>query len=120
MVNPRSPNQKKYVEAIEQSDMTFGIGPAGTGKTYLAVAMAASALMAKKVSRIILVRPAVEAGERLGFLPGTLQEHNLVQRIVRAYDTHQREQQLSLGLGESALDSTVPGAPPRPQVRKTQ
>lgn len=74
MVNPRSPNQKKYVEAIEQADMTFGIGPAGTGKTYLAVAMAASALMAKKVSRIILVRPAVEAGERLGFLPGSLQE----------------------------------------------
>ena len=74
MVNPRSPNQKKYVEAIEVADMTFGIGPAGTGKTYLAVAMAASALMAKKVSRIILVRPAVEAGERLGFLPGSLQE----------------------------------------------
>ncbi len=74
MVNPRSPNQRKYVEAIESSDMTFGIGPAGTGKTYLAVAMAASALMAKRVSRIILVRPAVEAGERLGFLPGSLQE----------------------------------------------
>jgi phosphate starvation-inducible protein PhoH and related proteins len=74
MVQPRSPNQRKYVEAIEQSDMTFGLGPAGTGKTYLAVAMAASALMAKKVSRIVLVRPAVEAGERLGFLPGTLQE----------------------------------------------
>ena len=74
MVQPRSPNQRKYVEAIESSDMTFGIGPAGTGKTYLAVAMAVSALMAKKVARIILVRPAVEAGERLGFLPGSLQE----------------------------------------------
>jgi phosphate starvation-inducible PhoH-like protein len=74
MVQPRSGNQKKYVEAIEANDMTFGIGPAGTGKTYLAVAMAVSALMAKKVSRIILVRPAVEAGERLGFLPGSLQE----------------------------------------------
>ena len=74
MVNPRSPNQRRYVEAIEQNDMTFGLGPAGTGKTYLAVAMAASALMAKKVSRIVLVRPAVEAGERLGFLPGSLQE----------------------------------------------
>jgi phosphate starvation-inducible protein PhoH and related proteins len=73
-VQPRSPNQKKYVEAIEQNDMTFGLGPAGTGKTYLAVAMAVSALLAKKVSRIILVRPAVEAGERLGFLPGSLQE----------------------------------------------
>src|ERR1700735_43276 len=74
MVQPRSPNQRKYVEAIEQNDMVFGLGPAGTGKTYLAVAMAVSALMAKKVSRIILVRPAVEAGERLGFLPGSLQE----------------------------------------------
>jgi phosphate starvation-inducible PhoH-like protein len=74
MVQPRSPNQRKYVESIEQSDMTFGLGPAGTGKTYLAVAMAVSALVAKKVSRIILVRPAVEAGERLGFLPGSLQE----------------------------------------------
>jgi phosphate starvation-inducible PhoH-like protein len=74
MVQPRSPNQRKYVEAIEQNDMVFGIGPAGTGKTYLAVAMAVSALMAKKVTRIILVRPAVEAGERLGFLPGSLQE----------------------------------------------
>jgi phosphate starvation-inducible PhoH-like protein len=74
MVNPRSPNQRKYVEAIEQNDMTFGLGPAGTGKTYLAVAMAVSALLAKKVSRIILVRPAVEAGEKLGFLPGSLQE----------------------------------------------
>jgi phosphate starvation-inducible PhoH-like protein len=74
MVQPRSPNQRKYVEAIEEAEMTFGIGPAGTGKTYLAVAMAVSALMSKKVNRIILVRPAVEAGERLGFLPGSLQE----------------------------------------------
>src|SRR5277367_1802052 len=74
MVQPRSINQRRYVEAIEQNDMVFGIGPAGTGKTYLAVAMAASALLAKKISRIILVRPAVEAGERLGFLPGNLQE----------------------------------------------
>lgn len=74
MVQPRSVNQRRYVEAIEQNDMVFGVGPAGTGKTYLAVAMAAAALMAKKVSRIVLVRPAVEAGERLGFLPGSLQE----------------------------------------------
>lgn len=74
MVQPRSINQSRYVEAIEQNDMVFGVGPAGTGKTYLAVAMAVSALLAKKVSRIILVRPAVEAGERLGFLPGSLQE----------------------------------------------
>ena len=74
MVQPRSLNQRKYIEAIEQNDMVFGVGPAGTGKTYLAVAMAVSAMNAKKVSRIVLVRPAVEAGERLGFLPGTLQE----------------------------------------------
>ena len=73
-VQPKSTNQRQYLEAIEQSDMVFGIGPAGTGKTYLAVAMAVSALLAKKVARIILARPAVEAGERLGFLPGTLQE----------------------------------------------
>src|SRR6201994_2615474 len=74
MVQPRSIHQRGYFEAIEECDMVFGVGPAGTGKTYLAVAMAAAALMAKKVSRIILVRPAVEAGERLGFPPGTLQE----------------------------------------------
>ena len=74
MVQPRSVNQRKYVEAIEQMDMVFGVGPAGTGKTYLAVAMAVAAIVAKRVSRIVLVRPAVEAGERLGFLPGTLQE----------------------------------------------
>jgi phosphate starvation-inducible protein PhoH and related proteins len=74
MVQPRSINQRKYVEAIEQNDMVFGVGPAGTGKTYLAVAMAVSAMNAKKVSRIVLVRPAVEAGEKLGFLPGSLQE----------------------------------------------
>ena len=73
-VQPKSPNQRRYVEAIEKYDMVFGVGPAGTGKTYLAVAMAISALLAKKVNRIILARPAVEAGERLGFLPGTLQE----------------------------------------------
>jgi phosphate starvation-inducible protein PhoH and related proteins len=73
-VQPRSVNQRRYVEAIEQHDMVFGVGPAGTGKTYLAVAMAVAAVIAKRVSRIVLVRPAVEAGERLGFLPGTLQE----------------------------------------------
>ncbi len=67
-------NQRRYIDAIEKYDMVFGIGPAGTGKTYLAVAMAVSALNAKRVNRIILARPAVEAGERLGFLPGTLQE----------------------------------------------
>jgi phosphate starvation-inducible PhoH-like protein len=73
-VQPRSINQRRYVEAIEQNDMVFGVGPAGTGKTYLAVAMAVAAMNAKKCSRIVLVRPAVEAGEKLGFLPGSLQE----------------------------------------------
>src|SRR5512135_795343 len=74
VVQPKSVNQRRYIEAIEKNDMVFGIGPAGTGKTYLAVAMAISALVNKRVNRIILARPAVEAGERLGFLPGTLQE----------------------------------------------
>ncbi len=73
-VQPKSINQRRYLEAIEKHDMVFGVGPAGTGKTYLAVAMAISALVAKRVNRIVLARPAVEAGERLGFLPGTLQE----------------------------------------------
>ena len=70
----KSANQRRYLDAIEQHDIVFGIGPAGTGKTYLAMAQAVSYLLAKKVSRIILVRPAVEAGEKLGFLPGDLQE----------------------------------------------
>src|SRR3989449_5035339 len=73
-VTPKTLNQKLYIEAIEKYDMVFGIGPAGTGKTYLAVSMAIRALLEKKISRIVLTRPAVEAGERLGFLPGTLQE----------------------------------------------
>jgi len=73
-VTPKTVGQKKYVEAIRNHDVTFGIGPAGTGKTYLAMAMAVSALKEEKVSRIILTRPAVEAGEALGFLPGDLYE----------------------------------------------
>jgi phosphate starvation-inducible PhoH-like protein len=71
---PKTVNQRRYIDAIENHDLTFGVGPAGTGKTYLAVAMAVSALLNKRVSRIVLTRPAVEAGEHLGFLPGTLQE----------------------------------------------
>lgn len=70
----KSANQRRYLEAIDQHDIVFGIGPAGTGKTYLAMAQAVSYLLAKKVSRIVLARPAVEAGEKLGFLPGDLQE----------------------------------------------
>jgi len=73
-VTPKSLNQRRYVEAIERHDIVFGIGPAGTGKTYLAMAQAVAFLTAKKVTRIVLARPAVEAGEKLGFLPGDLQE----------------------------------------------
>ncbi len=73
-ITPKSLNQQRYVDAIERHDMVFGIGPSGTGKTYLAIAMAVDALLSREVSRIILARPAVEAGERLGFLPGTLEE----------------------------------------------
>ena len=81
---PKTVNQRRYVEAIERHDLVFGVGPAGTGKTYLAVAMAVSALVNKRVSRIVLTRPAVEAGERLGFLPGNLQEkvEKLLERAV--------------------------------------
>ena len=73
-VSAKSVNQRRYLDAIERFDIVFGIGPAGTGKTYLAMAQAVSFLLAKKVNRIILARPAVEAGEKLGFLPGDLQE----------------------------------------------
>src|SRR3954447_13045202 len=73
-IAPKTVNQRKYLDAIENNDIVFGIGPAGTGKTYLAMAQAVAFLLAKKVSRIILARPAVEAGEKLGFLPGDMQE----------------------------------------------
>ncbi len=73
-IRPKTANQKRYVDAIDDHTITFGIGPAGTGKTYLAMAMAVAALQAKKVNKIVLTRPAVEAGESLGFLPGTLSE----------------------------------------------
>ena len=72
-VAPKSANQRKYIQAIQEKDVVFGIGVAGTGKTYLAVAMAVQSLMQKQVNRIVLARPAVEAGEKLGFLPGDLQ-----------------------------------------------
>ena len=73
-VAPKSANQRRYIQAIQEKDVVFGIGVAGTGKTYLAVAMAVQALMQKQVNRIVLARPAVEAGEKLGFLPGDLQD----------------------------------------------
>ncbi|MCW5745444.1 MAG: PhoH family protein [Alphaproteobacteria bacterium] len=74
LIQPRSPTQREYIEAIRERDLVFGLGPAGTGKTYLAVAMAVSMLLAGSVERIVLSRPAVEAGERLGFLPGDMKE----------------------------------------------
>jgi phosphate starvation-inducible protein PhoH and related proteins len=74
VVTPKNASQRRYMEDIEKHDMMFAVGPGGTGKTYIAVAMAVSALLTKQVNRIILARPAVEAGERLGFLPGTLQQ----------------------------------------------
>ena len=73
-VAPKSPTQRRYLDAIDQHDIVFGVGPAGTGKTYLAMAQAVAFLLSKRVTRIILARPAVEAGEKLGFLPGDLQE----------------------------------------------
>ena len=73
-IRPKTLGQKRYVDAIDENTIVFGIGPAGTGKTYLAMAKAVAALQAKQVNRIILTRPAVEAGERLGFLPGTLND----------------------------------------------
>src|SRR5665213_2560734 len=86
VIAPKTMMQRRYMEAIERQDLVFGIGPAGTGKTYLAVAMAVAALLSKRVSRIILTRPAVEAGERLGFLPSTFQEK--VDSYLRPlYDT---------------------------------
>jgi phosphate starvation-inducible PhoH-like protein len=74
VIAPKTIVQRRYMDAMERYDLVFGIGPAGTGKTYLAVAMGVAALLSKRVSRIVLTRPAVEAGERLGFLPGTIQE----------------------------------------------
>ena len=73
-ISPKSLNQKRYIEAMRTHDIVFGVGPAGTGKTYLAMAMAVAALMNHEFIRIVLARPAVEAGEKLGFLPGDLAE----------------------------------------------
>src|SRR5919201_6830280 len=107
-IQPKSMNQRRYLEAIEANDMVFGIGPAGTGKTYLAVAMAVSALVSKQVNRIVLARPAVEAGERLGFLPGTLQEkvdpylRPLYDALYDMIDTERMEKMLERNVIEIA------------------
>ncbi len=107
-ITPKSLNQRRYVDAIERHDMVFGIGPSGTGKTYLAVAMAVDALLTKEVSRMILARPAVEAGERLGFLPGTLQEkidpylRPLYDALYDVLDPDRVERHLEKGIIEIA------------------
>jgi phosphate starvation-inducible PhoH-like protein len=107
-VNPKSVNQRRYLDAIDQHDIVFGIGPAGTGKTYLAMAQAVSYLLAKKVSRIILARPAVEAGEKLGFLPGDLQEkvnpylRPLYDALYDMMDTEKAQRLLERGTIEVA------------------
>ncbi len=107
-LRPKTPGQARYVEAIAKSDIIFGIGPAGTGKTYLAVAMAVAALKAKKVKRIILARPAVEAGERLGFLPGDIQAkvdpylRPLYDALFEMIDAERFDQHLASGIIEVA------------------
>jgi len=107
-ITPKSANQRRYMEFIERYDMVFAIGPGGTGKTYLAVAMAVSSLLTKQVNRIILARPAVEAGERLGFLPGTLQQkidpymRPLYDALYDMLDADKLERYLEKGIIEVA------------------
>jgi phosphate starvation-inducible protein PhoH and related proteins len=107
-VNPKSVNQRRYLDAIEQHDIVFGIGPAGTGKTYLAMAQAVTYLLSKKVTRIVLARPAVEAGEKLGFLPGDLQEkvnpylRPLYDALYDMMDTEKAQRLLERGTIEVA------------------
>ena len=99
LITPKTRGQKRYVDAIRGHDMVFGIGPAGTGKSFLAVAMAVSSLMKREVARIVLTRPAVEAGERLGFLPGDLYEkvHPYLRPLYDAlYDMLEAEKVASL------------------------
>ena len=105
-ITPKSPNQKRYLDAIRTHDLVFAIGPAGTGKSYLAVAMAVSALMKREVARIVLTRPAVEAGERLGFLPGDLYEkvHPYLRPLYDAlYDMMEAEKVAAL-VEKGAID----------------
>ncbi len=107
-VTPRNPNQRRYMDLMEKHDMVFAVGPGGTGKTYLAVAMAVSSLLTKQVNRILLVRPAVEAGERLGFLPGTIQEkidpymRPLYDALYDMLDADKLERYLDRGIIEVA------------------
>jgi phosphate starvation-inducible protein PhoH and related proteins len=108
VVTPKNASQRRYLEDIEKHDMMFAVGPGGTGKTYIAVAMAVSALLTKQVNRIILARPAVEAGERLGFLPGTLQQkidpymRPLYDALYDMLDADKLERYLEKGIIEVA------------------
>ena len=108
VVTPKNASQRRYMEDIEKHDMMFAVGPGGTGKTYIAVAMAVSALLTKQVNRIILARPAVEAGERLGFLPGTLQQkidpymRPLYDALYDMLDADKLERYLEKGIIEVA------------------
>jgi phosphate starvation-inducible protein PhoH and related proteins len=107
-VSPKTVMQRRYLEAIEANDIVFGVGPAGTGKTYLAMAQAVASLLAKRVNRIILARPAVEAGEKLGFLPGDLQEkvnpylRPLYDALYEMLDAERVERLLERGVIEVA------------------
>jgi phosphate starvation-inducible PhoH-like protein len=107
-VQPRTLGQKKYIDSIRQHDIVFGVGPAGTGKTYLAMAMAIESLVSEKVGRIILVRPAVEAGEKLGFLPGDIEEkvnpyiRPLYDALYDMMDPHRVQEHLEKGIIEVA------------------
>src|SRR5207245_1144109 len=106
-VTPKTPGQKRYVDAIRKHDMVFAIGPAGTGKSFLAVAMAVSALMKREVARIVLTRPAVEAGERLGFLPGDLYEkvHPYLRPLYDAlYDMLEAEKVQTVRRGVEGIE----------------
>jgi phosphate starvation-inducible PhoH-like protein len=108
IIAPRSKNQSQYLESIQNYEINFGIGPAGTGKTYLAVAAAVDALLKEKVDRIILVRPAVEAGEKLGFLPGDLSQkvdpylRPLYDALYEMLGTDKTESLLAKGIVEIA------------------
>ena len=106
LVVPRTPRQRAYVEAIRRHELVFGTGPAGTGKTYLAVACAASALMAGEVDRIILSRPAVEAGERLGFLPGDMKEKvdPYLRPLYDALDDTMPQNLIQKGISENTIE----------------
>jgi phosphate starvation-inducible protein PhoH and related proteins len=107
-VQPKTINQKKYIDSIRKNDIVFGVGPAGTGKTYLAMAMAVEYLIAEKVARIILVRPAVEAGEKLGFLPGDIEEkvnpylRPLYDALFDMMDQHRAREYMEEGIIEVA------------------